>query len=39
MMNAINDSKARGDTAGFTENGLLSDETVNRMKALTDTSE
>ena len=39
MMNAINNSKENGDTAGFTENGLLSDATVERMKALTDTSE
>lgn len=39
MMNAIGESKARGDTAGFTENGLLSDEAVNRMKSFTDTSQ
>ena len=38
LSNAIAESKQRDDTAGFTENGLLSDATVNRMKTLTDTS-
>ena len=38
LSNAITESKQQGDTAGFTENGLLSDATVNRMKTLTDTS-
>ena len=40
MMNAVNDAKNRGDTAGFVdENQIISDAAITQLELLSDTSE